>query len=50
MFPMSHVANALKEKGHDVHVITNGNQVGRKKVPNIIANSEIPIIFADGPE
>ena len=50
MFPMSHVAVALKNKGHDVHVITNGNQVGREKVPQIFVNTDIPIIFTDGPE
>ena len=40
----------MKEKGHDVHVITNGNEVAREKVPNIFANTDIPIIYADGPE
>ena len=50
MFPMSHVAIALKARGHDVHVITNGNEVGREKVPQILAHTDIPIIFADGPE
>ena len=33
LFPISHVARGLAEKGHDIHLVSIGNEKGKESVP-----------------
>ena len=49
MHPMSQLAKGLVERGHDVHVITNGNEA-KEKVDKIYANIPgVTLIYTEGP-
>ena len=49
MHPMSQLAKGLAERGHDVHVITNGNEA-KEKVDEIFADIPgVTIIYTEGP-
>lgn len=50
MFPISHLGDLLKQRGHDVYVITIGNKEGRKRAPNVCGQYGLKIIYTDGPE
>ena len=43
--PLTHCATALKQRGHDVYVITNGEENIRKKAPGLLPG--IPIIHTE---
>jgi hypothetical protein len=49
MNPMSHLAKALSERGHDVHLITVDNE-NKPKVEKIFENiPNVKLIFTNGP-
>ena len=51
MTPMSNIARGLKEKGHDVTFVSNGNKVGSQKVPKLLEPIGIKYqLTTDGPE
>ena len=50
MIPVSHLALALKERGHDVHFITIENSSSRTRVPALFGKMNIPYIMTEGPE
>ena len=49
MHPMSQLAKALVDRGHEVHIITVGNEI-KEKVEKIFEGMpEVNLIFTDGP-
>lgn len=47
---MSHIADALKEKGHDVTVICMDNDHGRRYCAKLFDDKNIPYILTEGPD
>ena len=41
MFPMSRIAIALQEKGHEVHVISVDNERGRNGIPKMFTDTGV---------
>ena len=50
LIPCSHIAEALKDAGHDVTVITIDNAKGRTGCPNIFDKMGVPYILTEGPQ
>jgi len=49
MHPLSQIAKALVDRGHEVHIITVGNET-REKVEKIFESMpEVNLIFTEGP-
>ena len=50
MFPISRIASALVERGHDVHVVSINNKVGAEKMPKLYEGMGVTLHLTDGPE
>lgn len=50
MFPMSRIAIALQQKGHDVHVISVDNERGRNGIPKLFEDSDVTLHLTPGME
>lgn len=50
MFPMSRIAIALQDKGHEVHVITVDNKYAREKTPKLYADTGVTLHHTPGEE
>ena len=50
MYPMSHFAKALVERGHEVFVITsNSNETKIEKIFEDVPKNKLQLIFTNGP-
>lgn len=50
MFPMSRIAIALKERGHEVHVVTVDNERGRNGIPKLYTDTGVTLHMTPGLE
>ena len=50
LVPIANLAEALKEKGHSVTIISIGNKKGKMICPKLFDEKGIPYILTDGPE
>ena len=50
MFPMSRIAIALQEKGHEVHVVTVDNERGRNGIPKLFDGTDVQLHMTPGME
>ena len=50
LVPIANLAEALKEKGHEVTIVSIGNAKGKVICPRLLDAKNIPYILTDGPE
>ena len=50
LVPIGNIAEALRDKGHDVTIISIGNAKGKIICPRLFDHIKIPYILTDGPE
>ena len=50
MFPMSRIAIALQDRGHEVHVITIDNERGKNGIPKLFADTGVQLHLTPGLE
>ena len=48
MIPMSHLAEGLKDRGHDVTLVSNGNETGKVIVPRLFDFKGIKWFLTEG--
>ena len=50
MFPLLRIADALVERGHEVHIVSCGNKQGKEKIPMLYKGMDVKIHLPESPE
>ena len=50
MFPLLRIADALLERGHEVHIVSCGNTQGKAKIPKLYEGMDVTIHLPESPE
>ena len=50
MIPMLRIADALLERGHELHIVSCGNTEGKKRIPKLYEGMDVTIHLPESPE